>query len=331
MSSEQILVTVLVVTYRGAEFIGECLRSLAAQNTPHQLLVIDNASTDGTQAILTRDFPLTQVIRLPRNTGFAGAVAAGLKRVRTPFVALLNDDATAATNWLAELLTIIQEQPRTAAVTSRMWLTEPPDHLNNIGIAMTYGGYGYDIGLGQLAEVAFTRPTPVFGFSGGAALLRTDELRAVGGSPVDFFLYYEDVDISWRLRLAGWEIVSVPDAEVVHRHSATVGQTSPFFHRYNERNRLMTLLRCAPLPVFLSQVGRFVLTTASLTAKRLLKRQVPETANFSPRLRLSVLGEILWATPRLIRERHRISDLAVCSRDSVAGQWLGADPYGRAQ
>lgn len=322
-------ITVLVVTYKGADFITGCLHSLAAQTIAHGLLVVDNASQDGTREILQKQFPGHSVLRLTENAGFAGAIELGLETVATPYVALLNDDAVAAPNWLAELLSTLQNHPEAAAATSQMWLSAPSDQLNNIGVALTSDGYGYDIGLGRTRIGAFDKVTPVFGFSGGAALIRTEELRKVGGSPPNFFLYYEDVDMSWRLRLAGHEILSSPLAEVVHRHSATVGQSSVGFHRYNERNRLFTLVRCAPMTVFVRQTIRFFLTTANFAGKKVMRRRVPDSANFSLRLRISVLGELTRSLPRLLQERRRITRGSALDRTIVATQWLGVDPYAR--
>lgn len=326
-SAESALITVVVVTFRGLDILPDCLVSLAGQSMAHELLIVDNASVDGTAELLRTDFPTIRVLRLQKNLGFAGGVAAGLHLVRTPYIALLNDDAAADPQWLSELYTTIDRSPGTAAVTSEMWLTDPVGTLNNLGVALTAGGYGYDIGLGCGPEAVFERPTPTFGFSGGAAMIRTEELRAVGGAPADFFLYYEDVDMSWRLRLAGHQILSVPTARVVHQHSATVGQTSIGFHRFNELNRLRTLLRCAPLSVFLGQFLRFGVTTVSLAGRKLLRQPVPKAANFSVRLRLGVVGEVVLLLPRLVRQRQIISRSSRLSRRQVAAQWMGAAPY----
>jgi hypothetical protein len=146
----------------------------------------------------------------------------------------------------------------------------------------------------------------VFGFSGGAALLRLDAVRAIGGFPTRFFLYYEDTDLSWRLRLAGWDIRYEPAAVVHHAHSATVDQSSDRFAFFNERNRLLMLTRCAPAPRVLRALVRFLLTTGSLTLTRLRRHPVPDRPVFDPRLRLRVLGSYLRALPWALRTRRSI-------------------------
>src|SRR5688572_18745086 len=198
-------VTVVVVTWQAADLLATCLDSLAGQTLAHQVVVVDNASTDGTADFL-RDRPTVHVVHNSTNRGFAGGVSDGLRVVRTPFVALLNNDAVAEPEWLAELASTLAAHPEAAAVTSRMLLAGvSPPAVNNAGVVLRDDGYGADRGLGEPVD-RYDEPAEVFGFSGGAALLRTDALREVGGFPEPYFLYYEDTDTSWRLRRAGWSV-----------------------------------------------------------------------------------------------------------------------------
>ena len=294
----------MLATFRAADFISDALAGLAAQTVAHELLVIDNASTDGTADILAANLPTESVLRMPANLGFAGAVHAALPLIRTRYVALLNDDAVPDPNWLAELLHAADGDTAAAAWTSLMVLAERPDTVNNIGAALNGQWYGIDVGAGERVDEVPDRVLDVFGFCGGAALLRTAAVRAVGGFPAEFFLYYEDLDTSWRLRRAGWQIRAVPRAVVVHRHGATADQRSELFHFYNERNRLLTLIRCAPCLVAPAQFLRFLLTTASLTTSRLLGRPVPAAANFRLRLRFRVAVDVFRMAPGQYRQRR---------------------------
>lgn len=307
--------TVVVVTWQGAHLLPACLESLRRQTVPHSVVVVDNGSTDGTAELLAARFPEVVVVQTGANLGFAGGAQAGLEAARTPYVALLNNDAVAEPGWLAALVAALDAHPRAAAVTSRMVLqgTEPP-LLNNTGVVLLDTDYGADRDLRAGAE-ARTEPDTVFGFSGGAALLRRDAVLAVDGFPRRFFLYYEDTDLSWRLRLAGWDIRYEPRAVVHHAHSATVDQTSDRFAFYNERNRLLMLTRCAPPPRVGRALARFVLTTASLTAKRVLRRPVPDRPVFDPLLRLRVLGSYARHLPWALRTRLAIQGSAVSSVD----------------
>ena len=257
--------------------------------------MVDNASDDGT-ADLLRD---VEVLRLNKNLGYAGGIAAALPRVGTEFVAWLNDDAAPEPGWLGALEDALDKSPGAAAASSV--LLTPSGAVQSTGVRLTGDGHGADIN--QETE-------EVFGFCGGAVLLRTDVLRAVGGVPADFFCYYEDTDTAWRLRLDGHEIVPASSARVLHLHGASTKPGSRSFHLWNERNRLLMLLRCAPAGVALRQLAKF----AALTAVLPLRRSRPDALNFSVRLRLRVLGEVLVRLPRTRRAANPARRRAVWSR-----------------
>jgi GT2 family glycosyltransferase len=305
-SSRDLLVTVVVVTWQGAHLLADCLESLRRQTMAHEVVVVDNASTDGTEALLAERFPEVRVVQTGANLGFAGGAQSGMEAARTPLVALLNNDAVAEPDWLAALAGHLEQHPRCAAVTSRMLLRgEDPPLLNNTGVVLLADDYGADRDL--RADVgARPGPGPVFGFSGGAALLRRSAVEEVGGFARCFFLYYEDTDLSWRLRLAGWEIRYEPAAVVHHAHSATVDQTSERFAFYNERNRLLMLTRCAPAARAVRAVARFVLTTLSLHVSRWRGRSVPDVPVFDVRLRLRVVMAYLRLLPWALQTRRAI-------------------------
>ena len=165
-------VTVVVVTWQGVALLPACLESLRRQTTPHTVLVVDNGSTDGTEKLLAERFPEVRVLQTGGNLGFAGGVQAGLDAATTRYVALLNNDAVAEPGWLAALVASLDAHPDAAAVTSRMLLqdTDPP-LLNNTGVVLLAPTTGRTGTCGPTPPRAPNR-TSVFGFSGGAALLR---------------------------------------------------------------------------------------------------------------------------------------------------------------
>jgi len=296
------LSTVVVVTWRGRDHITACLDALAVQKSPHRTIVVDNASDDGTAALISGH----EVVRLPRNRGYAGGLAAVLGMVDTPYVAWLNDDAVPDPSWLTELENALEAEPGAAAATSSILLTD--GSTQSVGVALTSDGHGKDVVLAG---------REVFGFCGGAALLRTDALRAVGGVPASFFCYYEDTDTAWRLRLAGHRVISVGPARVRHRHGASTRPGSKLFHRWNERNRLLMLLRCAPAAVATTQLARFLVITALLP----FRKNVPDAANFRLGLRAQVLGEVLLRLPATLWQRLVIK--TEVPRRRVWQDWAG--------
>jgi GT2 family glycosyltransferase len=300
--------TVVVVTWRGRAHIERCLDTLAAQHRPHSTLVLDNASDDGTADLLAAHPSRPRVLRLSRNRGYAGGIAAALPHIRTPFVAWLNDDAAPSPDWLGALEDALDDDPRAAAAGAV--LTGADGRLQSAGVVLTSDGHGADL---------TTRGPGAFGFCGGAALLRTDALTAVGGVPAGFFCYYEDTDTAWRLRLAGWRILTVAGAVAEHAHGASSQPGSFGFHRWNERNRLLMLLRCAPGVVAVRELVRFAVITALLP----VRRSVPDAPNFRVPLRMLVLLEILTHSPAALAARWRIGRRSTERRSVIWRTWAG--------
>ncbi|WP_233576535.1 glycosyltransferase family 2 protein [Saccharopolyspora rhizosphaerae] len=305
MTSDGVRTTVIVITWRGRAHIDACLDALAAQTRPHRTLVVDNASDDGTAELLVAH-PGVGVLRLPRNRGYAGGLAAALPHVTTPFVAWLNDDAAPAPDWLEVAEGNLARNPNAAAATSV--LRTPDGDVQSTGVRLTVDGHGADA----------TGNGAVFGFCGGAALLRTDVLREVGGVPAEFFCYYEDTDTAWRLRLAGFDVVRT-EATATHLHGASTRPGSALFHRWNERNRVITLLRCAPAGVAVRELARFAALTALLPWRDLPDRP----PNLRAVLRLRVLVEVAFRLPAALRARRLVRRAATVPRRAVWEAWAG--------
>jgi len=302
--SEPRAVTAVIVAWRSAEFIDACLDAVAAAG-PGRILVVDNASTDGTAARLAARDDVV-VLRLDRNRGFAGGIAAALDDVTTPYLALINDDAEPQPGWLDALLApfAASDGGELGATTAKLVL--PDGRINNAGGALLPDLYGYDRGLGDPDDGRWDSADDVEAFCGAGAVLRTAAVRAVGGFPAHFFLYYEDTDTSLRLRRARWRIRYVPAARVIHRHSASSDQRSARFHYFNERNRLLMIVRCAPAGVTRHELWRFARSVAGFTFRGRPPAQPSEDAF----LRLRVLAAVVVRLPAELVARRRITRLA---------------------
>ncbi len=247
--------TVVVVTWEARDLVLACLDSLRQQGLDRSrwaVHVVDNGSHDGTASALAEHHPDATVQRLERNLGFAGGVAAALEVVASPWVVLLNNDAIPETDFLETLVRsrdadLAAELP-VAAWTARVLLAQPVDgqeRVNSTGVLVHRDGNGAD--RDWLVPAADSHPpADVFGFCGAAVLLDAEAVAGVGGFDAAYFLYYEDTDLSWRLRLGGWSVRYVHEAVVHHEHGASSGLGSPVFRFHNERNRLTTLVKDAP-------------------------------------------------------------------------------------
>ncbi|MCL6538872.1 MAG: glycosyltransferase family 2 protein [Acidothermus sp.] len=309
------LVTVVIVTYQGERFIDRCLDALASQEVTDgtgrvhrpEIWVIDNASSDRTVALAAAHPLQPRLVPLPTNLGFAGAADHAVREVSSPFVVLLNQDAVVGPGWLSALLAPFfrPDADRLAATTSKVVFADS-GLLNNTGVLIAPDGYGSDRGFREPDDGRYGTEEEVAAFSGTAAALRVEAVRQVGSFDPDFFLYYEDTDLSQRLRKAGWRIRYVPDALVRHVHAASSDVTSELFAFYNERNRLWMLAKCAPAVRVIWEILRFAGITALIPLRRLLGRPIPPGHQFRMRLRLRVLAAVWAALPSLLRKRRAV-------------------------
>jgi GT2 family glycosyltransferase len=196
--------------------------------------------------------------------------------------------------------------------------TATADLINSTGTRLSADGYAGDRGYGEAADARADPRGEVFGGCGAALALRTAALREVGVFDDDYFLYYEDVDLSWRLRRAGWTVRYEPSSTVRHQHSASTGRSSELHLFHDHRNRLLTLTRNASAPVALRTVGRYPLTTLSLAVRARRGEEVPVGLG-SPALRRRVLASYLRLLPRTLRARIRQTSRV--SRTAVE-RWL---------
>ena len=313
MSDPVAEVTIVIVTWDAIDLLPGCLESLRAQEWRGQrplLVVVDNASTDGTRDWLAAHAPDVQVVTAPRNLGFAGGANLGIGASGTPYVAVLNDDATVDPGWLAALADDLDSagHERVAAVTPRVLLAGRA-LVNSTGNEMTRRGRGRD--RDWRSPAADVRPAgEVFGFCGNGALLRRAALDEVGLFDAGLFLYYEDTDLSWRLRAAGWNVRHQPGAVVEHRHAASSGEGSPRFTLWNERNSLVVFTRHAP--------ARLVLAAHLRRMVGLVLHTVRAPSSAVTRARWRAMGEHLRRLPRTLADRRRIWAHAAAPRTEVA-------------
>jgi hypothetical protein len=442
--------TVVIVNWNGERLLRPCLDALARQQTsaPFEVWVVDNASADGSVALLEREYPEVRILRNTENLGFAGGNNTALRQVTTPYAVLLNNDATPEPDWLEKLLAPLEEPgaERLAAVTSKVvfqprflrlqlrttgfspgphdprelglqlfrvsvgdedvtervlmerltwgpegagdgrfrwarpegellvplpedtsgpvrlsvrWAGErektatlswegggttlpvtpaPVEHtvevpagvplvdvVNNVGSIVLAAGYGADRGYQDVDTGQYDEAAEVFALCGCAVAFRTEAGRQVDWFDDDFFLYYEDTDLSWRLRAAGWSIRYEPKAVVRHIHSASSVEWSPTFVFHTDRNRLLMLVKDATWRFALREVLRYPLTTGSI-ALRTVRQSLRSRTRPAVRptlMRLRVLASFLRLLPVMILKRRALARQAVVSRRRLE-EWLVA-------
>jgi GT2 family glycosyltransferase len=238
-------VSLIVPTYNGAHLLPVCLDAIAAQTRrPDETVVVDDASTDGSAALLAARYPWVRVVRLATNRGFAGAVNAGIRATAGDVVVLLNNDTEAEPGWLGALLGPLEADPEVGFSASKLLLFDRRDHLHSAGDGYTAGGVPVNRGAWTRDDGRFDACVEVFGACAGAAAYRRRLLDDLGGFDEWLHAYLEDVDLSWRAQLSGWRCRFVPAARVYHHVSASGGGVRPSY--YCGRNFLLVLASDVP-------------------------------------------------------------------------------------
>ena len=243
--NDQLLASVIIPNWNGARFLPTCLDALHRQTYPRfEAIVVDNASSDGSQALLRAGYPEVQLIELAENRGFAGGVNAGIRASQGEIIALLNNDTEAEPGWLDELVRGLQRHPEAGSAASKMLLFDQRDTLHSAGDTFGTDGLPANRGVWEKDSARFNREEFVFGGCGGAVACRRRMLEEIGLFDESFFLSCEDVDLAWRAQLAGWRCIYVPTAVVYHHLSATGGGVTASY--YTGRNTIWVLAKDVP-------------------------------------------------------------------------------------
>jgi len=236
-------VSVVIPNFNGAAFIGATLDALLAQTyPPHDVVVVDNGSSDGSQAMLSERYPTVRVERLEKNRGFAGGVNYGVRATSTPLVAVLNSDAVAEPSWLAELLGA--PRPDDVWAWGSVLVADGTGRIESAGDLCSPLGLGSKHLRDQPLDALPEAPFEVFAPPGAAPLFRREVFDALGGYADHFFLYYEDIDLSFRARLRGFRALMVPSARV--HHALGRSGTAAVGRYYIARNSTLCAVRNLP-------------------------------------------------------------------------------------
>lgn len=220
------VVSVIVVNYRGADDTIACLRALREQlDYPAdrvQVVCVDNASGDGS-ADRIRQQPGVEVVESPANLGFAGGCNLGVQHAAGSVLAFLNNDARPHPEWATTAVDVLRREPTVAAVASKV-LDWDGRHIDFVDGGLTWFGMGYKRHAGEPDDGTHDEPKDVLFATGSAMFVRTEVFKKLHGFDERFFMFYEDVDLGWRLNLRGWRVRYEPRSLAYHRHHASMSK-----------------------------------------------------------------------------------------------------------
>lgn len=285
-------ISVVVVNWNSKDDLRDCLLSLRAQTDQRfEAILVDNGSVDGSLEMMRAEFPEVVLVATGENLGFAEGCNRGIAVATRPWLAMLNNDAVAAPDWIATLRAAARAgDERLGMIQCCIRFKQRPDRLNSTGVHLMPNGNARDRDFD--APLREEPPSEIFCPSAGAALYRRAMLDAcklpTGWFDRTFFMYYEDVDLGWRCRLAGWRAIYLPSAIVHHRfHGSASRRGAHFVEVQCAKNRLRYLAKNAS--------PSFLVTSA-------------------PKTLVDLGNSLRWGGPRALVE------LAKAVRDGVLGR-----------
>lgn len=292
--------TIVVPTWNGVEFLGECLDSLQQQSAPCRIVVVDNGSTDGTQELLRKHYPNVKLIQLDRNYGFAGGVNRGIEYAlseKTEYIALFNNDAVADREWLQRLLGAAIKHPDAGIITGKL-LNFAGTQFDSTGDCYSIWGFPYPRGRDEADRGQYKTGEYVCSGTGGASLYRAAMLNQVGLFDESFFAYYEDVDLSLRAQLQNWKVYYQPTAVARHRTGSTSSKISGFARYHSIKNFFYLYLKNMPGSLFWRYLPRFAVAALLMLANSVKRGQLGPLARG--------YGQVLLQLPHMLMQRWRI-------------------------
>jgi GT2 family glycosyltransferase len=243
------LVSVIVVNYNGKRFLGECFASLANSEYPRdklEVILVDNASTDGSAQYVRENFPWVRILQLDKNYGFCKPNNDAVEIANGEYVVFLNNDTAVTREWLLELVKGALSEEKVASCASKMLYYDRRNMINTAGGKITIIGGGFYRGYGDKDGPDYARPEYT-GFGCGAGVLVKRELfQYMGGFDEDYFASCEENDLGWKVWLYGYRVLYVPTALMYHKESGTFGSRSTFESikvYFITRNRLYNIIK----------------------------------------------------------------------------------------
>jgi GT2 family glycosyltransferase len=312
----QPLVSVIVLNWNGKDHIDECLDTLFKQTYKnYEVIVVDNGSTDGSNDTIKNKFKKAKLIQNKKNAGFCKANNQGIRISKGKYIITLNNDTKIDKDWLKELVEVAETHPEAGMLSCKMLFYDKPDHINSRGLKLYYDAKAVDEGF-NVPDSENEEIKEVFGPCGGAAFFTRELINDINQNnefyDEDFFIYSDDLDVSFRARLRGWKCLYVPKARIYHKFQGTTGKISNFGLYYGIKNKMFFIIKNYPLTSLL-KYSPIILGRQLVSFIYYLVKLNP--AAFKSRL------AILYKLPKMLRKRYRIQKTKKVSSQEIK-KWL---------
>ena len=238
-------ISIIIVNLNGRDYLEKCLPSIRKEVYANkEIVLVDNASTDGSIEYSKKIFPNLKVVRNKCNLGFALANNLGLKVSGGKYIFLLNNDTIIPKNVFGPLVDYLENHSDVYAIQPRVRLIDKPDYLDSVGSFFTNSGFLYHLGFGKRDSKNLRKETELFSAKGCALMIRKSILKKSGLFDNDFFAYFEETDFCWRLWLMGGKVVYFPFIYIFHKGSGTASKMNfEFINYHSYKNRICSLIK----------------------------------------------------------------------------------------
>ena len=244
-------VAIVILNWNGKKFLEQFLPSVVISTYQNkEIFVADNGSTDDSIPFLEKNYTTVRIIKNKKKEGFAGGYNWAMQHINADISVLLNSDVEVKENWLEPAIAMFNENPMLGAVQPKILSYNNKDYFEYAGACGGWlDNYGYPFSRGRIFDAIekdthqYDKPIKIFWASGAAMFVRTSIFKKVGGFDPFFFAHQEEIDLCWRLQLAGYEIMSCPSSIVYHIGGGTLNKENPKKVFLNFRNNLIMLYK----------------------------------------------------------------------------------------
>ena len=312
----QDFVSIIILTSKWEDqgrHLDKCLQGIYRQSfREFEIILVTNGLGKNQVNDLKNRHTKVKIIENEENKGCAGGRNQGIRKAQGNYIVTLDDDAVPDNKWLEELMRWASKSERVGMLASKMLFSSNPYIIDSAGLEISRDGNAYsrkglskDGGLEQTEEI--------FGPCGGAAFYKREVFEDIGLFDEDYFIYYEDIDLAFRARLAGWECLYVPQAVVFHHHSWSLGEESSSKIFLLERNRILTILKNWPLRYLICYSPLIAACDILADGYYLFKKR--DLSRF--KAKVSALKQL----PRVLRERSKIQSNRKISYEDMDKFW----------
>ena len=240
------LVSIIVLNFNGKDHLKNCFESLKKQTyVKYECIMVDNASVDGSNVYVKKNFPWVKIIQNKENSGYAGGNNVGAKHAKGSYIVILNNDAEVDNRWLEEMMRVIKSDPLIGICGCKLVDSNRRTTISSVGSSCDFYGFPYPIGANIENHNHYTSLIDVFLIAGAGFTIRSDLWNKLGGFDSKYFVYMEEMDLCWRAQLLGYRVVVNPLSTLYHPAiGATTGKLAYAKKRYfMERNTQRTLTK----------------------------------------------------------------------------------------